>query len=102
VKALGYASTEDRWVRFPQRPPNKEKLVNDRYKILAVEAADWCKQHAKGTPVAWEWEEKFAELIVLECVEQIGGLMNQAFNESRELASLISARVVIKEHFGVS
>jgi hypothetical protein len=41
--------------------------MNNRYRELANEASDWCQEHAKGTPTAWEWEEKFAELIVREC-----------------------------------
>lgn len=75
--------------------------MNNRYKELAYEATTWCEQNAKGTPVAWEWEAKFAELVVRECVEQIGGLMNQAFKESREIAPLITARCVIRAHFGI-
>ena len=76
--------------------------MNDRYKLLAVEAAEWCKQYAKGTPVAWEWEEKFAELIVQECTDRLGDLMDRAFNESDELEALLAARHAIKEHFGIT
>ena len=76
--------------------------MNDRYKELAREATEWCEQYAKGTPVAWEWEQKFAELIVQECMEQVSVLMDRAFNESDELEALLAARRTIKEHFGVS
>lgn len=43
--------------------------MNKRIKELANEASDWCEQHAEGTPTAWEWEEKFADLIVKECIK---------------------------------
>jgi hypothetical protein len=41
---------------------NKE-LIRKMYS----EATVWCEENAIGTPVAWEFEEKFAELIVREC-----------------------------------
>lgn len=37
-----------------------EKLYN--------ESADYCVSHAGDNP-AWQWEEKFAELIIKECVK---------------------------------
>ena len=76
--------------------------MNDRYKELAREATEWCEQNAVGTPVAWEWEEKFAELIVQECTDRLGELMDRAFNESDELEALLAGRRAIKEHFGMS
>lgn len=76
--------------------------MNDRYKELACEAAEWCKQYAEGTPVAWEWEQKFAELIIQECTEQVGSLMGQAFHESVEMEALLASRLAIKKHFGIS
>lgn len=41
--------------------------MNDRYRILAHQATNWCANNAKGTQVSWE--EKFAELIVEECAQ---------------------------------
>ena len=81
--------------------------MNDRYKLLAVEAAEWCKQYAKGTPVAWEWEEKFAELIVQECLYQIQSIMDYTDHETvelqlAELRAQRDAQIVIKEHFGIT
>lgn len=76
--------------------------MNDRYKLLAVEAAEWCEQHAKGTPVAWEWEEKFAEMIVQECLDQVSGLIDREFNGSAELETLLAARTAIEDRFGLS
>lgn len=76
--------------------------MNNKYKELAHEATLWCEQHAVGTPVAWEWEAKYAELIVQECTDQLSSLMNHEFNESAELETLIAARAVIRKHFGIS
>ena len=49
--------------------------MNDKIKELAQEATEWCRENAQGTPVAWEWENRFAELIVREvpddAVEQL-------------------------------
>ena len=42
--------------------------MNNLYRQLAEEASKWCIENAKGTPVAWEWEDKFAELIVEKCL----------------------------------
>lgn len=71
--------------------------MNERYKELAEEARVWCEENAVGTPVAWEWEQKFAELIVQECItacrSRVGG---QEYNTGR--MHCISD---IKDHFGV-
>lgn len=34
---------------------------------LCNEATEWCGTYAKGTPTAWEWEQKLVELVVEEC-----------------------------------
>lgn len=44
-----------------------------KVRLLADEATEWCKKHAHGAPTAWEWESKFAELIVKECAEVVAG-----------------------------
>jgi hypothetical protein len=72
--------------------------MNKRVKELANEATVWCEQHAQGTPVAWEWEEKFAELIVQECAsvclsQRDPGNLNYKPSESFACA--------LKEHFGI-
>lgn len=45
--------------------------MNKRIKELAEQATNWCEKSAQGTPVAWEWENKFAELIVKECANEV-------------------------------
>jgi hypothetical protein len=44
--------------------------MNNKFKEIAREATEWCEKNAVGTPVAWEWEEKFAELIIKECISK--------------------------------
>ena len=63
-------------------------MTNIRLKELANEAADWCRENAIGAPVAWEWEMKFGELIMQECVDQLDDLMNRTLNEFVELETL--------------
>ena len=74
--------------------------MNNRYKELAAEATGWCERNAVGTPVAWEWEEKFAELIVRECVHMIDDMASLpddiGGNRYLEFAS-----ERLKQHFGI-
>lgn len=67
-----------------------EKLYN--------EAADYCVSHAGDNP-AWQWEEKFAELIVKECLKQIpaadvGDLRAKAYYLDR-------VQQHVEDHFGI-
>lgn len=41
--------------------------MNTLSREIARRATEWCEQNAQGTPVAWEWEDKFAELNIREC-----------------------------------
>jgi len=41
--------------------------MNDTYKRLANEAADYCSEQADGS--AWTWERKFAELLIEDCLK---------------------------------
>lgn len=41
--------------------------MNERYKEIATIAADWCVDNITVFPVSWEWEKKYAELIIKEC-----------------------------------
>lgn len=81
--------------------------MNNRYKELANEATVWCEQNAKGTPVAWEWEAKFAELVVQECMQQITRMMDYSDYVNPDLQAIElkiqrDIRQVIKEHFGLN
>lgn len=75
--------------------------MNNRFKELALEATVWCEHYAKGTPTAWEWEQKFAELIVQECVGQVNTQLGHEFNDSIGSVALIEVRRAINEHFGI-
>ncbi len=80
--------------------------MNNKYQQLAHEATQWCEKHAKGTPTAREWEEKFAELIVQECTYAINSIMDYTVYEDTkpqlvELKAMRAASAVIKDHFGV-
>lgn len=78
--------------------------MNERFKEIAKAANAWCVENAKGTPVAWEWEEKFAELIVREGANQIrkqgDGVDFDDWDRGYE-AGLISAIDALYKHFGV-
>lgn len=68
-------------------------MKTERVRELANEASDWCQQYAKGTPTAWEWEEKFAELLIKECSNAI---MNNTDRHRKEyFAGLVLG------HFGI-
>ena len=91
--------------------------MNNRIRELAEQAADYCKTQPREM-VGTMWEEKFAELIVQECVK-----VNNDFGEdiengdilrSPELASLAQdienhhlgpllwkSSELIKQHFGI-
>jgi len=58
--------------------------MNERIKELSVQAEQDC-----CTNIAWEWEKKFAELIIRECIDLV------QFNSK-------GAGEAIKEHFGVT
>jgi hypothetical protein len=72
--------------------------MNEEYKHIAIEATRWCEANGKGAPVAWEWEEKFAELIIRECaaLHELRG-SNAVYNTGRmHMAS------DILEYFGIT
>jgi len=68
--------------------------MNKRIKELANDATDWCIKNANGTPIAWEWEDKFAEMIIKECLIVVADAV-----DCREPASTYVDK--IKDHFGV-
>lgn len=63
--------------------------MNNRYKELSCLAFDHAVEKASND--AWIWEEKFAELIIQECI-------NLSKNNNHALYSLED---VIRNHFGV-
>jgi uncharacterized pyridoxal phosphate-containing UPF0001 family protein len=63
--------------------------MNARIRKIAIEADAWCDKYYFGElSYQHEWEKKFAELIVRECVYFVGDLNSQKAKE-------------MLEHFGV-
>ena len=67
-----------------------------KIRLITDKASEWCKKNAHGAPAAWEWEYKFAELLIRECA-QIANISNQSRNRSPGQ----SVGDVIKHHFGI-
>ena len=72
--------------------------MNELIRKLNEQAQDWADAHAPYASEEHEYfAEKFAELIVRECMEQL----NIANVPTSISAGLNLGRVAIKEHFGV-
>jgi hypothetical protein len=63
--------------------------MNERINQLAVQASEWYEQNVSGKGISGEWETKFAELIVRECMSYM------------EDGDIDFAKFMIKQHFGV-
>ena len=77
-------------------------MVNDRIRKIAIEADAWCDKYYFGDKFYdIEWEKKFAELIVQECINcaEWVGRMNVTAVEPVNTAHAIVKR--IEKHFGV-
>jgi hypothetical protein len=73
---------------------NRELLTK-----LYSDAVEYCvaqPPNADGTSKAWLWEEKFAELIVLQC----GVALNHNYPPD-DLLPINEVMHCLKEHFGV-
>ena len=68
--------------------------MNERIKQLAIQAKDWAYADHDGYTAQMLFEQKFAELIVRECVDCLKPL-------SRNHSMVGAAQDTIKEHFGV-
>lgn len=74
--------------------------MNERIKFLKHQASVWCdenipEQYSEETNgYGKAWEDKFAELIVRECIDCLTPL-------SRNHSMVGAAQDTIKEHFGV-
>ena len=76
--------------------------MNDRIRKIAIEADAWCDRYYFGDKFYdIEWEKKFAELIVQECINcaEWVGRMNVTAVEPVNTAHAIVKR--IEKHFGV-
>lgn len=66
--------------------------MNNKIKTLANQADAWCDQHWFDHPAYdVQWEQKFAELIIRECME----LGDQALQDGKWPGD------VLKKHFGI-
>ena len=75
--------------------------MNDRIRKMAIEADAWCDRYYFGDKFYdIEWEKKFAELIVQECIDcaEWVGRMNTTAVEPVNTAHAIVKR--IEKHFG--
>ena len=72
--------------------------MNERILKIAQETDAWCDQRYLGEDsYDIEWETKFAELIVKECL----GIVNRHEYSYHEADPLWETAQLIKEHFGV-
>jgi hypothetical protein len=72
--------------------------MNERICKIAQETDAWCDQRYLGEDsYNIEWETKFAELIVRECL----GIVNRHEYSYHEADPLWETAQLIKEHFGV-
>jgi len=77
--------------------------MNQRTRNIAAEATKWCEQNAQGAPVAWEWEEKFAELVVQDCLRTCDTVMQWAtkLGQFERAAGVAELSDRIKYNFGI-
>lgn len=84
-------------------------MNSDTIRKIAVATDAWCDQHWFDHPsYNAKWEEKFAELIIRECIDKIEThripVGNSAAGEMAcewTYAALKEIRDEIKEHFGI-
>ena len=75
--------------------------MNERIKELAMQTDIWCDQIiVQGSPMYNnQWEQKFAELIVAECISTLNKrFMGDLNREDMEVRRCIED---VKKHFGV-
>jgi len=73
--------------------------MNERICKIAQETDAWCDQRYLGEDsYDIEWETKFGELIVRECL----GIVNRHEYSYHEADPLWETAQLIKEHFGVT
>lgn len=83
--------------------------MNERIRKLAVETDAWCDQNWLDHPhYDQAWEEKFAELIVKDCMERLRQegrlgkiqLVSEPYN-TYKFAAMYDAAIILKDHFGI-
>ena len=75
--------------------------MNERIKTLAYQADKECV--AAGLNHAWEWEKRFAELIIKDCLEIVQKRTRGPYEITMtpETRNAWNTWIEIKEHFGV-
>ena len=77
--------------------------MNERIKELAEQAAEYCKTQPREI-AGTMWEEKFAELIIQECIAQVKlelGNRQLLLSNPPQNAGVWDACNNIRRHFGV-
>lgn len=73
---------------------------------LSLQAERWCYDNLAGpTPAEWndKFHQKFAELIVRECVSIVAKRKDQAIDDGWNVDEAMSmAEMDLEEHFGVT
>ena len=78
-------------------------MMNERIKELAEQAAEYCKTQPREI-AGTMWEEKFAELIIQECIAQVKlelGNRQLLLSNPPQNAGVWDACNNIRRHFGV-
>lgn len=71
--------------------------MNERIKLLADQARDWGYAEHSGYTAQLLFEEKFAELIIAECVDMFPDELSSMRDDTGK-----ACRYMIKEHFGIN
>jgi hypothetical protein len=80
-------------------PNSREPKMNERIKELADKASQWVIDNSNGVHAPYErWNEKFAELIMKECIRVPYDMWDKA-ELNADIAVKIEHR--IRDHFGV-
>jgi hypothetical protein len=73
--------------------------MNERIRLLLVEAREQTKEGKWNAPTA-VWAEKFAELIVRECMNAVCDPRTTYLESMTESSAMYAARERIRKHFG--
>ena len=73
--------------------------MNERIRELLVEAREQTKEGKWNAPTA-VWAEKFAELIVRECMNAVCDPRTTYLESMTEASAMYAARERIRKHFG--
>ena len=90
-------------------PVKVKPKINERIKLLKHQASQWCDENIpeqfseETNGYGSAWEDKFAELIVRECVDIVSKVPNgyRDYRNQIEDAMRADCLQAIQEHFGV-